>query len=160
MKNIVVVLLAFLAFACNKSDDFSAVYWNSTFSFSVFSADNIDLLSPETLNHYDSTGIKLFYKIDGEDREVYDAHLDYPRRFWIIEHENEYRIDVDINDSETPEKSITYIQWGENDKDTIEALFQQTERSVLLREVWYNGQPIWDWTTDVNRYYRITKKIP
>ncbi|MFO7933291.1 MAG: hypothetical protein R6U78_04330 [Bacteroidales bacterium] len=159
MKKLVFVVLSLLAFACSKSDDISAVYWNPSFTFSVYNADNEDLLSLETIDHYDSVGIKLFYKIGAAEREVYDAHLDYPRRFRIFEHENEYRIEVGLNYSETPEKSITYIQWGEDDRDTIEALFERTERSLLLREAWFNGELIWDWTTDAERYYRITKEI-
>ena len=160
MKKLVFVLFAFLSFACSKSEEFSAVYWNPSFTFSVYSPDNVDLLSPETADHYDSDGIKLFYKIGGQEIEVYENHLEYPRRFSIIEHENEYRIEVDLNYSETPEKSITYIQWAEEDKDTIEALFEQTERSRLLREVWFNGDLIWDWTFGEHKYYRITKERP
>ena len=159
MKKPVFVLLAFLAFACSKSDVSPSVLWTPTFTFSVYSSDNVDLLSPET-SPYDSAEIKLFYKIGGVEREVNNVQLDYPRQFRIIEHENEYRIEVELNYSETPEKSITYIQWGEDDRDTIEALFERPERALLLREAWFDGELIWDRYADVNKYYRITKEIP
>lgn len=99
----------------------------------------------------------MFYEVDGEMIEVFDANLDYPRHFRIYEYENEYRIRITLNYSNIPEKSITYIQWNEDDTDTIEALFEEIRESVLMKKVWFNELEIWDWTTDETQYYKLIK---
>ncbi|MCK5794676.1 MAG: hypothetical protein KAH12_08210 [Anaerolineales bacterium] len=161
MKKLVVILSIISFVGCSKSDDNLPLYHRDViFDFSVFNSRNEDLLDPATINHYDSKGIKIFYEIDGETKEIYDPHLDYPRHFMIYEHEHEHRIQVSLNDSNTPENSITYIQWNNVDSDTIEVLFESTERSILMRNVWFNGQLIWEWSTIENEYYIITKDFP
>jgi len=99
----------------------------------------------------------LFYKVDGEVIEVYDPNMDAPRNFVIYKHENENRIKVYLNDSNTTDRSVTYIQWNNNDTDTIEALFERNEHLLRKRKVWLNNQEIWDWPTEDNGYYRLNK---
>ena len=89
--------------------------------------------------------------------EVYDSNMGYPRNFMIYQHENEYRIRVFMNDTETSDKPITYIQWNINDTDTIEAVYERPGNSVLKRKVWLNEIEIWDWLTNENEYYKLIK---
>ena len=88
--------------------------------------------------------IKLFYVIDGETQEVYDSNLDNPRNFRIYKHENEYRIGISPNYSKTEEKPVTYIQWNENDTDTIEVVYERTQNATVQNKIWLNGEQIWE----------------
>jgi len=159
MRCLLIILTATLLFACDKSDDpIRGVIVDTFIEFSVSNSQNEDLLNPENPNHIDAEGIKLFYVIDGETKEVYNSSLGYPRNFLVFEHENKYRIRVFLNDSETSDKSITYLKWSDNDTDTIEATFKRPTNGILKEKIWLNGDPIWergDNTTDA--YFELIK---
>ncbi len=158
MEKLICILIAISFFACSKSDEMSPRFnLDVVFELSVFNSQNEDLLDPATTDHYEATEIKLFYEVDAEMIEVYDPNMDAPRNFVIYKHENEYRIQVTLNYSDTSDKPITYIQWNNSDTDTIEVLFERSERSVLKRKVWLNEIEIWDWTTNENEYYKLIK---
>ena len=86
--------------------------------------------------------------------------MDYPRNFMLYKADNENRIRISMNHSETSEKPITYIQWNNSDTDTIEVVYERINKSIFKRKVWLNGQEIWDWTKDDSSYYKITKDMP
>lgn len=160
MKKLILFLAITSLFACNKSDDLSpAVVVDISFEFLVFDSQDADLLNPTTPNHIESDDIKLFYETDGEVLEVYEPHLDHPRRFHIFEHENEYRIRVDLNDSDASDETITHIQWNDDDTDVVKAVFKRTKNTVRVSRVWLNDTQIWDLTTDTddNKYFRLIK---
>jgi hypothetical protein len=156
MKKILVLLAALSLFGCNKTTENSTVL-DVGFEFSVFNAQNEDLLDPATNNFYDEKEIKLFYKVGGEVNEVYLAGTDNPRNFKIFKHEKEYRIGIVMNHIETSEKTVTYIQWNDSDTDTIETTFESSRNDPKKRKVWLNGVEIWDWTTNENEYYKMIK---
>jgi hypothetical protein len=162
MKEFILILTLISLIACSKTDEkIPQVVLDVNFELSVFNSQNEDLLDPSTAYHFDTTEIKLFYReADGEILEVIDPQLDYPRHYRLYKHENEYRIDVGLNYSCIPDNSISYIQWNENDTDTIEAQFETSDGSVLMRKVWLNGSEIWDWTSNEEEYYKLTKEIP
>ncbi|MEZ5069886.1 MAG: hypothetical protein R2751_02685 [Bacteroidales bacterium] len=161
MRKLILFVSTISLFACSKTDDnMYQYYWGGLFEFSVYNSQNEDLLDPATLDHYDTSGIKLYYEVDGMKEEIYDPNLDYPRHFSIYHHEDEYRLQVSLNASDTSEKPITYIQWNNVDTDTIEVLFKRTVRSTLKRSVWLNGQLIWEWTLNEEGYHKIIKNIP
>jgi len=145
MKNLLIILIATVLFACSKSNEMEDQYnLNVGLEFSVLNSQNEDLLNPITPNHLDITKIKLFYVINGEKQEVNNPNMDYPRNFRIFKHENEYRIAVFLNHTETSEKPITYIQWSDNDIDTIEVAIKRTQNSILQDEIWLNGIHVWE----------------
>jgi hypothetical protein len=158
MKELVLILISISTIACSKSDQISIQdNIDRSFEFSVFNSDNEDLLDNTTSNHIIESEIRLFYEENGEVSEVYNANLDYPRNFFIFKHENEYRIRVFLNSTESSEKPITIIQWNENDSDTIETVFERPGNSILKRHVWFNDLKVWDWTLDQEEYYMILK---
>ena len=161
MKNLLMILVVTALFACNKSNDveiLSAYYINTSVEFSIINSQNEDLLDSNNPNHINEENIKLFYVIDGENQEVYDSNMDYPRNFLIYKHENEYRIRVFLNNSETSEKPITYIQWNESDIDTIEVTIKRTQISELKDEIWLNGIHVWERGDDtIEAYFVLTK---
>lgn len=152
-----ILLIAMALFACKKSNDLKNSWIiDDGVEFSVFNADNEDLLDPETANHLNTSEIKLFYLVDGKMEEVYNPMYQFPRNFMIYKHEHEYRIAINLNF--TADTCITYIQWNPYDVDTLEATYRKrTDDLVQISKVWLNGTQIWDWTTKENAYYKITK---
>tara|TARA_R110001583_G_scaffold21469_2_gene81553 strand:+ start:7015 stop:7494 length:480 start_codon:yes stop_codon:yes gene_type:complete len=145
MRYLLIILTATLLFSCDKSDEpIKGIIVDTAIEFSVSNSQNVDLLNPENPNHIDAEGIKLFYVIDGETKEVYDQNMDAPRNFHVYKHENGHRIRVFLNDSETSDKPITYIQWSDIDTDTIEAIFKRPTNGIFVEKVWLNGDPIWE----------------
>ncbi|WP_264535096.1 hypothetical protein [Flavobacterium sp. N1736] len=149
MKKILIFLTTITLFAChaddNKDDN---VHWGASMEFSVFNADNEDLLNPENPKHLDVSKIKILYVIDGVTQEFFDSHLlDNPGNFRIFKYENEgeseYRIGVSLNDHDKSEKTITYIQWNETDRDTIESTFYKNKYSIRNKKIWLNGVVVW-----------------
>ncbi len=160
MKKLIVFLAIASMIACNKSDDLSpAVIVDIEFEFLVFNSQDVDLLDPATPNHFEEDDIKLFYEVDGELTEVYDSHLDHPRHFMIIKHENEYRIKVSLNDSDAINEPITYIQWNEDDTDVVKASFKRPKSNIIVKKVWLNDTQIWDLSTDGddNKFFKLIK---
>jgi hypothetical protein len=148
MKNLLIIFIIITVLGCDKSDNLNEREYNSiidvSLAFSVLNSQNEDLLNPENPNHLDVTKIKLFYVIDGEMKEVYNTRMDNPRNFLIYEHQNEYRIGVSLNLTETSEKPITYIQWNDTDTDTIEVTIKRTPSSTIGDEIWLNGIHVWE----------------
>lgn len=160
MKNLLIILVAIMLFACSKSNEIEEQQYNLEVGvqFSVFNSQNEDLLNPENPNHLDVTTIKLFYVVNGENQEVYNPDLDNPRNFRIFKHENEYRISVILNHSETSGKTMTYIQWNNSDVDTIEATIKKTQNSLYKDEIWLNGIHIWERGNNTIEPYFVLRK--
>ena len=152
MQKLILFLAIASFFACSKSDELGPIgpaNIDRVFHFSVINSNDEDMLDPSTTNHYESKDIKLFYEVDGEQIMTGNPT--------IYQHENEYRFRIYLNDSNTSDKSITYIQWRTGDSDTLEAVFKRTEYKVEKSTVWLNNLEIWDWRTDDEGYYRLTK---
>jgi len=160
MKSSIVVLLVITLFGCNKSneDGVSGNVVNNGIEFSVFNSQNEDLLDPATANHLSASEIKLFYEIDGKIVEIYNPNYDQPRNYLIFKHEYEYRIGINLND--TKDTTINYIQWNNNDTDTIRAAYELINNKIAyLNKVWLNGKQIWKFGENGRDYgyYTIIK---
>lgn len=153
------ILILLTIFSCSKNNEPEEQFnLSSSLEFSIINSQNEDLLNPNNPNHINVANIKLFYVIDGKSQEIYDSNMDNPRNFRIYEHKNEYRIRITTNATETAEKPITYIQWNENDTDTLEVLYERTQNAILQNKIWLNGEQIWERgnnTTDP--YFILTK---
>jgi hypothetical protein len=146
MKKILIFLTTITLFACDntdKNDDSINVHWGAGMRFSIFNMDNEDLLNPENPNRLDLSKIKIFYVIDGVTQEFYKSNLDNPRNFRIFKDENEYQIAVVLNGFDKSDKTTTYIQWNETDRDTIESTFYRNEYSIRNKKIWLNGEVVW-----------------
>lgn len=161
MKNLIILSFFISLLSCNKPNEMNqqpnAYNLDALFEFSVVNTQNQDLLDPSSPNHINQSDIKLYYLIDGHSKQVYNQNMDNPRNFLIYKHENEYRIRIFPNISETEDKTTTYIQWNANDTDTLEVLYERTPRALLERKVWINGKQIWDWTENKNRFSILVK---
>jgi hypothetical protein len=158
MKKILISLFVLTLFSCKQEEMEENFNFNAGLEFSVVNAQNEDLLDPEHPNHLDEADIKLFYVIDGEPKEVFDSNLDHPRNIRIFKHANEYRIGLTLNHTKTSDKPVTYIQWNENDTDTIEVVFKQTKNSTIQDSIWVNGEFVWELEDNtVDPFFVLTK---
>lgn len=158
---LILLTIVTVLFACSKSNEIETQYGYNIevgLEFSILNSLNEDLLNPENPNHLDVTKIKLFNVINGEKQEVYNPNMDYPRNFNIFKHENEYRIAVFLNSTETSEKPITYVQWNDSDIDTIEVTIKRTQSSMLQNEIWLNGIHVWERGDDTIEPYFVLRK--
>lgn len=159
MKNLILIVFVISFLACDKKDEIVEEQQNIDilFELSVFNSDNEDLLDTATSGHIVESEIKLFYEVDGEIVEVYNANYTFPRNYLVYKHEDEYRIRVFMNHSESAERPITYIKWTDDDSDTLKAEFERPGGSILKRYVWFNDLEVWDWTLNEEEHYRIEK---
>lgn len=159
MKRIVVILSLISCISCEKSDDVTDQYnLDVGIEFSIQNSNNEDLLDPQTPEHINTNQIKLFYLLEGKKQEVYDSNMDNPRNFLIYKHENEYRIGITPNFSEESSKPVTYIQWNDADIDTIEVSYERTPRAVIQKEIWLNGDLIWERSNNQNDPFFVLTK--
>ncbi|MFA7616466.1 MAG: hypothetical protein WCY16_07800 [Weeksellaceae bacterium] len=160
MKNLFLILTTILFVGCSDSDDSNFDFYNiySGAEFGIFNTDGQDLLNPDNPDHWDTSAFRVFYLINGEVQEVYNPNMDDPRGYTIYKHANEYRAGVTLNNSETEEYPITYIEWNDEDTDTVRASFQRTEYGIIQDTLWLNDEVVWelgDNTTDP--YFELTK---
>lgn len=160
MKTIFLILLTIFLTSCRDSDDTNAQLDNidAGLEFSLKNTENKDLLDPNNPDHWDSSLFKIFYLINGEKQEVYFPNSDYPNGYNIYKQENEYRIAIFLNHSESEEKATTYVQWNNQDTDTIQASYDRTSYGVLQNTIWLNGIKVWErGNNTIDPYFVLTK---
>jgi hypothetical protein len=159
MKKLLLGALVIILFACNKSNDKEqqGAFMNYDFEFTIYNAENQDLLNPSTPGHFDISEIRVLYKVGDEITEVHRPNLDYPNGFKTWEYEDENYIRVFMNDLDKADSITTYIQWSENDTDTINAQMIRISTNARKEIVWFNGEEIWNINSNLLSHYRIQK---
>lgn len=86
MRKIWIILITIIVCSCESTDEKKefGMYVAASVEFSVFNAQNEDLLNPENPNHLDVSKIKLFYVINGIRKEYFTGNLDRSRGFNIF----------------------------------------------------------------------------
>lgn len=146
-----ILLLGMMALSCESENPTNAAVMDTGVEIAIYDTSGTDLLNPNNPNAFQAEEIKLFYKIDGERVEVFNPMMDYPRNFFIFQHENEYRIRIFLNINRNASRPVTYIQWNETDTDTLKAEFRYPNSSVISEKVWFNGEPV------ITDYFEIVK---
>ena len=102
-----------------------------------------DLLNPSNPNAYLDQNIKIYYLTNGVREEVNNANYDNPKNFMIYEVDGKYlmRLFLNVTNSESP--SITYVQWSENDTDTLKCEATINEFVVMVTKLWYKDSLVW-----------------
>src|SRR5690606_15635014 len=108
MKTIlnIVIFMSLITITGCSSDDNSggnAAVVDTAIELSLKNGQGEDLLNPENPSGINQSGIKLFYLVNGEVQEVYDANMQNPRNFMIFYHEikQNYVIRIFQNSSES-----------------------------------------------------------
>ncbi len=148
--------MVMLLISCN-SDGNEQFFIDTSITISVKDINGTDRLDPQNPNNLNESDIKLYYLKDGEAQEVFNGNLDHPKGFFIYEHQEEHRIAIFPNVDRSEEYPVTYIQWSEQDMDTIKCKIKRTSSSEVCTEVWFNNDLKWDSSQPVERYFEITK---
>jgi len=164
MKNVLLITLMAILYSC-VSDDRNQVATNIDIGieFFVFSEEGIDLLNPESPNAFRENEIRIFNLIDGIVTEVYNPRMDLPRGFALSEPEplvsrEYYSLGLGANTYSTDEYPITYIQWNENDTDTLKVELDKGDNYEMVTKVWFNDQLVWNLLSDGDlRQFEIVK---
>ena len=138
MKKIILLLVSVAFAGCTKSDVIprDIIISIPSISFSVFNTQNEDLLIPDIPNHF--SNIRLYY-VSNEGEVVRQS-----AGLYISTYENEYRISVNLNNDKKQNKPVTYIEWGNNSRDTIEIIARYNSIMSAQDTIWLNGKVIWD----------------
>ena len=105
------LMITILLLGCSKnSDDENQFNLNNIIELGIENNNGIDLLNPNNAESFNESEIKLFYLINGNVEEVYSPTADLPRNFLIFEQNDNYRIRIFLNYSETEEFPTTYVQ--------------------------------------------------
>ena len=141
MKRFILILLTGLMISCNDNDN--PVIIDTAIDLSVNNYQGVDLLNPDDPNAFKENNIKIFYIENGKKIEVIKPNLEYPRCFFIFQHEKEYRIRIIANDNRKEEFPITIIQWDEKNADTIKCSIERRANIVVCSKVWINDSLAW-----------------
>ena len=119
------------------------------FQFTISNFFGEDLLNPEIQGTYNTNNIKLYYLINGEKEEVFSSNNKYPRNYKIDPYDGRYYITIFPNSTESEEYPITYVEWSDQDTDTIECAFDRGEDKVtIIRKIWFNDKLVWNFDGD------------
>lgn len=136
-----------LLYSCQEDVGSQAHFNLDTYvDLSVRDAQGQDLLDPSNQEAFLENEIKLYYLVNGEQEEVFDGNLDYPRHFFIYENEIDGAFVIRIFPNEAMENhlSTTFIQWNEEESDTLECEFVSGNNFLIATQLWWNDQLIWN----------------
>jgi len=152
MKYIVLLLLSILFFSCEEKSSFN---FEAGQDFYLIDKNGNDLLDPSHPNSYNKGKIKIYYLINGSKIESSQWHrqerpnvtLDNPYGFSIIKpitapgvERETYSIGIALSDVSNKDGDIvyTYIEWNENDTDTIASRITIGDNSYRSTMVSFN----------------------
>ncbi|WP_439487787.1 hypothetical protein [Algoriphagus sp.] len=168
MRKTLIFLILLGSLGCQEGADEidQGMHISSAMNFVIVDQQNQDLLDPENPQRIDTENIRLFYLIDGQKEEVFDADMAAPRNYKVMApvpeaNVNEYSLKVFMNNLETEAKPTTYIQWADGTEDVLEAAYDYYPNgSVLVQKVWLNGDLIWNMGEDGDfTLYRWEKEL-
>jgi len=146
MKTILsILILAFVFNSCKKEEP-KGLTIDTHISIRVKNKSGMDLLNPSNPGAYLEQDIKIFYLINGVKVRIYNVHYPSFRYFYISEdagsHGN-FWMTLHLNDTPYVEYPITYIQWDENNTDTLKHDVYRTENLVSFKNIWLNDSMVW-----------------
>lgn len=165
MKTLFFLVVTLCLLSCNPNDEPTNEAMSISSNIDLIIKNNIgqDLLSTLTPNTLNSNDIKLYYLINGQVQEVYNAYLNNPRNYLIYDYINTKAIRVFLNDQSTEEYPIAYLKWNNTDTDTIKCHFNRGVGNdgaiIFCDKVWYNNKLVYPTAENQNtgRYISLIK---
>jgi len=146
MKRIILtIILGINLLSCSSDEGSEAVTLDIGVAISLQNQEGIDLFqSPE----YNPDTFQIFYVIDGENVEIDNPNLDYPRNFYMLGTSPEtMRLFLNSELSED-NNSETLIKWNNAQSDLIKAHFrsgvENNEDYLICDKIWVNDVLAWD----------------
>lgn len=152
--NFIAASLIFIG--CSKEHINGGVDLNLHVDFSIKGEDGVDKLSPKSTNTLNTDKIKIFNKIGEEVKLAYDATKSYPKFYHIFQDGPSYRMRVFLNYI-SDERSISYIQWNENNIDTLEVEYSRLNNILNVKSLWLNGDLKFQSNNSINDVIEIIK---
>ena len=144
MKTTFYVFLAVLLFSsCKKKEDKMASNIDRKVEISIQDKAGNDLLNPSNPNAYLDQNIKIYYVTNGVKEEVNNANYDNPKNFMIYEVNGIYQMRLFLNMTIADSPDITYVQWSENDTDTLKCEASHNDYLDMVTKLWYNDSLVW-----------------
>jgi hypothetical protein len=159
MRSVLALLAIAFVFSCSKKEDPCCTIIDTSIMLTVKDTEGNDLLNPLTPGSFTEQGIYLYYVTNGVAERVNYGNLDHPKMFRIIdEYSDAYRIIIYPNTAISEAFPLTYIQWTDNDTDTIRCeLFRDSNREIVTK-VWFNEQERWSDEDGTERFLQIVKQ--
>jgi hypothetical protein len=127
--------------------------------FKLENSSGSDLLDPTVNNSYNTENIKLFYLQNGVEQLYLCGNCDHQKGYYFFERDNDYviRFSPNFEIQQDGTDPITYIQWNETDRDTIQCHINRNEDGsyIFCTKVWYNDSLVYD--NNGERYFTIIK---
>jgi hypothetical protein len=154
-----ILLIGFLfLISCSKKPDTMDVF-NIYIDFKLENSSGSDLLDPTVNNSYNTENIKLFYLQNGVEQLYLCGNCDHQKGYYFFERDNDYviRFSPNFEIQQDGTDPITYIQWNETDRDTIQCHINRNEDGsyIFCTKVWYNDSLVYD--NNGERYFTIIK---
>lgn len=145
MKTVLsIFLVALVLSSCRKEEPKWGSYTDCGANITVHDKAGVDLLNPSNPGAYLEQNIKIFYLINGVKEEVFYWNQHDPRNFYIYEEpDGRFMMGLNFNYSLTEEYPITYVQWSENDTDTIKTEIYRGGGLTSCKDIWLNDNLVW-----------------
>jgi hypothetical protein len=148
MKTILSILIISLVLSsCKKDEPKLSNVIDGNLGITLQDKAGNDLFNPANPGAYLAKDVKVFYLTNGVKEEVYYANQTYPRNFYFDtdpEPDGKYWMTLFLNLAQPDGAyAITYIQWNENDTDTLKTQVAGDEGFVVAGDLWFNDSLIW-----------------
>ncbi|MCK5762570.1 MAG: hypothetical protein KAH05_00475, partial [Clostridiales bacterium] len=146
MKKLLLIASICLLFSCSKNSD--ADYIDVGIHLKLENSSGSDLLDPSVDNSYNNDNIKLFHLLNGTEQYYLCGNCDNQKGYYFFERDNKYVMSVftNIEVQQDGTYPITYIQWNETDRDTIQCHINRSKDGsyIFCNKVWYNDSLVYD----------------
>ena len=158
---IIGILIISISLSCSKKEEENpgslGFYIDQSVLITMVNEDGVDLLDPQIESAYNSSKVKIFHLINNKKVFYYDNMLNAPGGYKTY---NPYeRLDSSYyvfcllrtsTDGSTNEasQSTTYIEWNDNDTDTIKCQLYESDGYLGCTKVWCNGKVVWEKEVD------------
>jgi hypothetical protein len=158
LNKILLVVGFLLLISCAKHPD-SADIFDTSIDLRLENISGEDLLNPDTDNSYNQNDIQLFNLMDGVEEYHFCGNCDHQQGYFFFKRDNNFvmRISPNFEIQKDGSDPITYIQWNETDRDTIQCHINRNDDGsyIFCIKVWYNNILVYD--NDGERYFTIIK---
>ncbi len=136
------VIAVYILAGCSKTirNNQYGMFGPDDLSLVVQNKQGQNLLDPSTPGHFKEKDFKIIYLTEGVEKLFYEPNLDWARGFYLAK--PAYWLKIAYNNRVKPElpSATTYIQWNDQDRDTLVCHFLESENGrKFLEKVFVNG---------------------